>query len=68
MFPRPVTPATRRCDRCHQRVRVDRLVAGRFGEDCAQKLGLTGSTIDTGQTGPDLFDSLEEDYCDGYDR
>jgi hypothetical protein len=48
-----------RCARCHKRVRPDRLVKG-FGRDCAEFLGLVGSTVDTGQGGPDLFDVLAE--------
>jgi hypothetical protein len=42
-----------------------------FGRDCAALLGLTGTTVDVGQDGPDLLDVLshdEPDSCDGWDR
>ncbi|BCY07505.1 hypothetical protein L3i22_025930 [Actinoplanes sp. L3-i22] len=42
-----------------------------YGRNCAASLGLTGGTVDTGHSGPDLFDLLEvepEDSCDGWDR
>ena len=43
-----------------------------YGRDCAAQLGLIGRTVDTGHTGPDLFDLLPEpepeDACDGWDR
>ncbi len=62
MFPTP--PAgilTRRCLRCGKRVRADRLVAGGFGEDCAQALGLIpppGRVESDAHDGPDLLDLL----------
>jgi hypothetical protein len=33
-------------------------------------MGLTGDSVDVGQTGPDLLDVLDEtgDMCDGWDR
>lgn len=55
-------PEMRRCARCGRPVRADRLVRG-FGEDCAEFLGLTGGTVDTGQDGPDLFDVLAETHA-----
>jgi hypothetical protein len=42
-----------------------------YGRNCAALLGLTGGTVDTGHTGPDLFDLLDlepDDSCDGGDR
>jgi hypothetical protein len=42
-----------------------------YGRDCAARLGLTGRTIDTGHTGPDLLTLLRDDWqdhCDGWDR
>lgn len=66
-MPVPTTP----CARCRQPTRVDRLVAGRYGSDCAAQLGLLGRTVTAGQDGPDLLDLLEhepEDCCDGWDR
>jgi hypothetical protein len=69
MFPEPTPVATQPCAKCRQPVQLGNLVAGRFGWDCATKLGLLGKTTDTGQTGPDLFDQLEEeDHCDGFDH
>jgi hypothetical protein len=71
MFPHPAPIATKPCARCRHPTRVDRLVAGRYGSDCAMKLGLTGRTTDVGQDGPDLLDLLDEepeDECDGWDR
>lgn len=69
MFPEPTPVATQPCAKCHQPVQLGNLVAGRFGWDCATKLGLLGKTTDTGQTGPTLFDQLdEEDVCDGHDH
>jgi hypothetical protein len=75
MFPHPAPVATRPCARCGIRTRVDRLVAGRYGSDCAAQLGLTGRTTDTTQDGPDLLDLLNgdphdepDDCCDGGDR
>jgi hypothetical protein len=73
VFPHP-TPIRRvLCGKCETHyVRVDRLVAGRYGEDCARRLGLLGSTTDVGQDGPTLLDLLPdpepEDHCDGDDR
>jgi hypothetical protein len=59
---------TRRCARCGHPTRADRLVKG-FGADCAAILGLTGRTRAVTQTGPDLFDAMDEDdMCDGWDR
>ena len=56
-------------------MRVTNLVAGRFGDHCAQELGLTVSKprLHAGtQTGPSLLDLLPqedpEDHCDGFDR
>jgi hypothetical protein len=59
----------RRCRRCGHLTRADRLVRG-YGRDCAELMGLIGDTVDVGQTGPDLFDVLDEtgDLCDGWDR
>jgi hypothetical protein len=75
MFPDPLPVATQPCAKCRQPVQLGNLVAGRFGWDCATKLGLLGKTTDTGQTGPTLFDQHEgddldgpEDHCDGHDR
>ncbi|GGN99387.1 hypothetical protein GCM10010112_93150 [Actinoplanes lobatus] len=42
-----------------------------YGRNCAAIMGLIGSSVDTGHSGPDLFDLLEiepEDSCDGWDR
>jgi hypothetical protein len=50
----------KRCVRCWKPVAPENLVQGTYGPDCAKLLGLTGSTIDTGQDGPDLFDVLAE--------
>ncbi|MEV4703365.1 hypothetical protein [Actinoplanes sp. NPDC049316] len=60
----------RRCPRCGHLTRADRMVKG-YGRDCAAQLGLTGRSVDTGHTGPDLLDLLGEDpadACDGWDR
>lgn len=50
----------RRCVRCGHPTRADRLIHG-HGPTCATMLGLTGGTVDVGQTGPDLFDAADED-------
>jgi hypothetical protein len=57
------------CARCGHLTRVDKLRNG-YGPECAAMLGLTGTTVDVGQTGPDLFDLLDKtaDLCDGWDR
>jgi hypothetical protein len=71
MFPAPTPLPVRPCARCRHPTRVDRLVAGRYGSDCAEKLGLLGRTTDTGQDGTDLLDLLDaepDDCCDGWDR
>lgn len=72
MFPRPAPVRTQPCAKCGTPVRLDRLVAGRYGEDCAGQLGLITATPRlrvSPQTGPDLFDNFEEeDHCDGWDR
>jgi len=51
---------------------ISRLIVGRYGEDCAGRLGLVTASPRTRagpQTGPDLFDNTdEEDCCDGWDR
>ncbi|GAA0460324.1 hypothetical protein Aca07nite_42380 [Actinoplanes capillaceus] len=42
-----------------------------YGRNCAAIMGLIGGSVDTGHSGPDLFDLLEiepEDCCDGWDR
>jgi hypothetical protein len=40
-----------------------------FGRDCAAQLGLLGRSVDAGQQhGPDLFDAMDEEMCDGWDR
>ncbi|WP_231956906.1 MULTISPECIES: hypothetical protein [unclassified Actinoplanes] len=60
----------RPCRRCGHPTRVDRMVQG-YGRNCAALMGLIGGTVDTGHTGPDLFDLIEvepEDCCDGWDR
>ncbi len=60
----------RKCPRCGHPTRADRMIKG-FGPDCAAQLGLTGRTVDTGHSGPDLLDLLRdepEDCCDGWDR
>lgn len=68
MFPAPAAVETRPCRRCDRPVRADRLVRG-YGGSCAELLGLTGGTVETEQSGPDLFADLEqEDACDGWDR
>jgi hypothetical protein len=74
VFPRPVAVLRQPCARCGVATRVDRLVAGRYGSECAEKLGLTPAMIrlrSTVQDGPDLLDVLAaepEDECDGWDR
>lgn len=69
MFPAPTTVRMVRCADCNTPVRADRLVAGRYGEKCARDRGLLGSSVDVGQSGPDLFDAADEDdACDGWDR
>ncbi len=78
MFPRPVAVLRQPCARCGVATRVDRLVAGRYGSDCAERLGLTVTMTRlrvTPQTGPDLLDLLNgepnvepDDHCDGEDR
>jgi hypothetical protein len=70
MVPGPAPVPLRKCPRCGQPTRADRMVKG-FGRDCAAQLGLTGRTVDTGHAGPDLLDLLSdepEDCCDGGDR
>lgn len=65
LWPTPVRPA--RCARCHRRTARAHLVDG-FGPDCAQLLGLATATPRLGlhvQTGPDLFDDLDEGDRDG---
>lgn len=54
------------------------MVAGAYGRDCGELLGLVTTTPRLHaheQTGPDLFTQLEGDHldepddcCDGYDR
>ncbi|WP_109602847.1 hypothetical protein [Actinoplanes xinjiangensis] len=66
----PSTERMRPCRRCGHPTRVDRMVQG-YGRNCAALLGLIGGTVDTGHSGPDLFDLIDvepEDSCDGYDR
>lgn len=72
MFPHRAPVARRPCARCSTPTRVDRLVAGAYGEDCAAQLGLITSTprlrVEL-QSGPSLFDAADEDdMCDGWDR
>ena len=68
MFPASARIETRPCRRCERPVMADRLVHG-LGRDCAERLGLTGGTVNVGQQGPDLFDAYaEDDACDGWDR
>lgn len=68
MFPTPIPTPTKPCARCGVMARVDRMVKG-YGRACAERLGLTGGTVDTGQIGPDLFAAAEEeDHCDGWDH
>jgi hypothetical protein len=68
--PLKVTPTRRpdhswpRCARCGKRVHPTRLIKG-FGRDCATFLGLIGSTVDTGQDGPDLLDILAASHPHG---
>ena len=60
----------RKCPRCGHLTRTDRMVKG-YGRDCAAQLGLIGRATDTGHSGPDLLDLLEQepsDCCDGWDR
>jgi hypothetical protein len=69
VFPSPSPYEMRRCARCGHQVRADRMVAGRYGSDCAEQLGLLSNAPDVGQDGPDLFDAYaEDDACDGWDR
>jgi hypothetical protein len=78
MFPRPTPVARRPCARCGIPTRLDRLVAGAYGSDCATLLGLTTTTPrlrSHAQAGPTLLDLLigddddePEDCCDGWDR
>ena len=78
MFPRPVAVLRQLCARCGVATRVDRLVAGRYGSDCAARLGLTVTITRlhvSPQTGPDLLDLLNgdpnvepDDECEGWDR
>jgi hypothetical protein len=51
------------CRRCKTPTRIDRMVQG-YGRHCAERLGLIGKTTDTGQTGPDLFDTAKEIHMD----
>lgn len=59
-----------RCE-CGKRARVDRMVHG-LGSTCAARAGLIVAAPRlrvAGQSGPDLFDSADEDdMCDGWDR
>jgi hypothetical protein len=60
MFPTPSPVAKRRCAECGTPTRVDRLWAGAYGEDCAEKLGFKVTKTKhpaVQQTGPDLFDA-----------
>lgn len=74
VFPQPMAVLRQPCARCGVATRVDRLVAGAYGSDCAAQLGLTTATPRLradAQTGPDLLDLLNEDpedCCDGWDR
>ncbi len=74
MFPNPVSVPRKRCARCGHPVQAGRLVHGKYGPDCAATLGLTGTTTDIGQDGPDLLDLIgvhvdePDDCCDGWDR
>lgn len=73
MFPPPVPVRRVLCGHCRTRwVRVDRLVAGRYGETCAAELGLIRAPLRLRvreQSGPTLFDPAdEEELCDGWDR
>ncbi len=74
LWPRP-TRARQPCVRCGQPVALNRLVAGAYGRDCAERLGLIGDTTDVGHDGPDLLDLIEgddldepDDHCDGWNR
>ncbi len=63
LWPDLPVPELPRCARCGHRVPTGKLVDGRYGEDCAEKLGLTVATPRVRadpQTGPDLFTSLDE--------
>jgi hypothetical protein len=51
----PRTP----CRRCGTPTHPERLIKG-YGRSCADLLGLTGSTADTGHEGPDLLDLLDD--------
>ncbi len=77
MFPQPVPVPRVKCGHCRTHwVRVDRLVQGRYGQACAEELGLippTSRIRSAAHAGPDLLDHLktqleEEDHCDGHDR
>jgi hypothetical protein len=68
MLGQPPAVPMKRCARCGHPTRADRLVKGRYGPDCAARLGLTGGTVTVDQTGPDLFEAADEDLCDGWDR
>jgi hypothetical protein len=59
-FPRLPAPRREPCRRCGKPTRVDRAIHG-HGHGCAKLLGLTGHPTDVGQTGPDLFDTLDEE-------
>lgn len=53
-------PAPKRpCRRCGRLATANRMIQG-YGSDCATRLGLTGTTTDVGQDGPDLLDLLAE--------
>lgn len=66
--PQQTSPPMGRCRECRTPARLDRMVNG-LGEKCARDAGLLGPRVDAEQTGPDLFDQLdEEDLCDGWDR
>lgn len=67
MFPEPIVAPRRQCARCGHLTRADRMVKG-FGRDCAAQLGLLGRSVDVGQQGADLFDAMDEEMCDGWDR
>lgn len=65
-FPRPVVPAKPskvRCRDCGTKAQPHLMVNG-LGSGCARDAGLIGPRRDTGQTGPDLFDQLDDDECD----
>jgi hypothetical protein len=54
-----VSVERRPCVRCGRPTAVGNLVHG-FGPECARLLGLVGDTTDTGHTGPNLLDLLDE--------